>query len=371
VRLGEPEAAATDIVAFARTTPVRAVVAADDEGALAAALAATQLGLPHHAPDAVVRARSKLRSREAFRDAGLPGPSFRPVPLDADAREEARVTRFPCVLKPLVLSASRGVMRADDEPSFVRAFDRIAALLRRRDVAAAGGEEGRAILVEDYLPGDEVAVEGLCVDGHLHVLAVFDKPDPLTGPTFEETIYVTPSRRSAASRAAIEDTTARAVSALGLGEGPVHAELRVEGARITPLEIAPRSIGGLCSRALRFAGGESLEEIVLARAVGLVRRPPEREARASGVMMVPIPGAGVLRGVRGEAEARAVPGIEDVRLTIPVGDRVVPLPEGARYLGFLFARAGTPGEVEDALRAAHGTLAFDIRDEPSSQERAC
>lgn len=342
------------LAAFARERPVGAVVAADDDGALLAARASAALGLPHHAPGAVAAALDKARTREAFRAAGLAAPAFEVVPLDADAGAAAARVGFPCVVKPLTLSASRGVIRADDAAQFAAAFARAAAIVR----ASPGAPP--ALLIERYVPGVEVTLEGLMDRGALVPLAVFDKPDPLEGPFFEETIYVTPSRLGDALQEAVRDTAARAAAALGLGHGPVHAELRIDGETVWPLEIAPRSIGGLCSRALRFAGGRTLEDVLLAHALGRPGARPRREAAASGVMMIPIPRAGTLRGVAGLDAARAVEHVDDVRITIPAGERLVPLPEGARYLGFVFARAVTPAAVERALRRAHRSLEFDI-----------
>ncbi|HEY2953758.1 MAG TPA: ATP-grasp domain-containing protein [Candidatus Eisenbacteria bacterium] len=357
---GAPERAAREIAAFAQRHPLDAVLAADDEGAILAALAAETLGLAH-APVAAVRAaRSKLATREAFARAGLPTPWFERHPVAGDPAAIARRIEYPCVLKPLFLAASRGVIRADDPAQFAAAFRRIAALLARPEVAAEGGEEARAILVERYIPGIEVALEGLVSAGRLRVLALFDKPDPLEGPFFEETIYVTPSRLPEARQEAVAAMAQRAIAALGLSHGPVHAELRLDERDVWPLEIAPRSIGGLCSRALRFGAEVSLEELILRHALGMSVGSLEREARASGVMMIPIPRAGILRGVAGIEEARRVAGVEDARITIPAGREVVPLPEGNRYLGFLFARADRPEEVEGALREAHRRLSFDI-----------
>jgi biotin carboxylase len=353
------------IVHHAERTPIAAVIAADDDGVILAALAAGRLGLRHHPAEAARAARHKRDARAAFAAAGMPGPRVSAWPVDGDPARAAAAGPYPCVLKPLALSASRGVIRADDPAAFVAAFARIAALLARPEVAAAaeavgGREAARTILVEEYLEGPEVALEGLMEDGALRTLALFDKPDPLEGPIFEETIYVTPSRLDRARRHAVHDEVARGAAALGLAEGPIHAELRLGRATPVVLEIAPRSIGGLCSRALRFTGGVSLEALILMRALGRDTRGIEREPAASGVMMIPIPRGGVLRGVEGREAALAVPGVEDVRITIAPGTRVVPLPEGARYLGFVFARRATPAEAEAALRAAHAALNIDI-----------
>ncbi len=348
------------IVEFAARHPLDAVLATDDEGVVLAAMAAEALGLRHHAPAAVRTARSKLSSREAFVRAGLPSPRFERFSLDDDPAALARRVEFPCVVKPLFLAASRGVIRADDPAQLAAAVRRVGALLARPELAAQGGMLAREVLVEGYIPGVEVALEGLVSRGRLRTLALFDKPDPLEGPFFEETIYVTASRLDAAVQAAFEVCAARAVEALGLNDGPVHAELRVNERGVFPLEIAPRSIGGLCSRALRFGDGVSLETLILRHALGMETDSLERESCGSGVMMIPIPRAGTLEEVRGLEAARRVALIEDVRISIPAGQDLVPLPEGNRYLGFIFARGETPEGVEAALRESHGRLTFDI-----------
>ena len=358
----EPAAAAAELFRQVSERRPRAIVGVDDETAVIAALASEALGLPHNPIAAVAAARNKARSRTLLREAGVPVPWFEVLPAGSrGAALEAAAARFlyPCVVKPLVLSASRGVIRADDPASLCAAFQRVAALLRLPEVAEKREPDLDKILIEGYLPGPEVALEGLLTAGKLRVLAIFDKPDPLEGPFFEETLYVTPSRLPEADQAAIAAMSARAATALGLREGPIHAELRLtaEGPRV--LEVAARSIGGLCGRTLRFGAGLSLEEVILGHALG---RAPEssRETKAAGVLMLPIPRRGVLKGVSGVEAAKAVPGIEDVVVTARLDEELVPLPEGASYLGFAFARAGTPAEVEAALRQAHARLRFEI-----------
>jgi len=359
--LADPEAAARAIEAFARANPVRAIVAADDEGALTAALAAQALGLPHHPPEAVRAARSKLLTRERLAAAGLPCPWFEPVALSEEPEAAAARLRYPCVLKPLALAASRGVMRADDPAGGAAALRRLAALLARPDARMADGAPATSVLAEGYVPGAEVAVEGVLTRGRFRVLAIFDKPDPLEGPTFEETIYVTPTRLDLAQRRAVVEGAQAALRALGLVHGPVHAELRLDPSCAWVLEIAPRSIGGLCSRALRFGAGVSLEELILRHALGREIDALEREREASGVMMIPIPARGRLGAVRGVEAARAVPGVDEVQISIRPGQLVEPLPEGARYLGFIFARGAAPAQAEAALREAHRKRSFDIQ----------
>ncbi len=347
VDLRRPERAAEAVVRLAERIGLDAVVAVDDGGVATAALAGERLGLPHNPPVAAAATRDKAAMRRAFGAAGIPQPGFRVL----RPGDDAGAVDLPAVLKPVALSASRGVIRADDPAAARAAAARLRAIL-----ADAGEDPDGPILVETYEPGSEVAVEALLRGGELEVLAVFDKPDPLEGPYFEETIYVTPSRLGPERLRRVEETAAAAAAALGLREGPVHAELRVAGDRIRMLELAARSIGGLCSRALRFGAGISLEEVILRHALGLPLGDHAREGAASGVMMLPIRRAGTLREVRGLDAARAVPGVSGVRITIAPGRPVVPLPEGDRYLGFAFARGGTPEEVEAALRAADAAL---------------
>ena len=348
IDLRRPERAAEAIVELARDRPLDAVVAADDGGVVTAAIAATRLGLPSNPPEAASRARNKIALRRALAAAGVSQPRFAELPPGGDVA----AVGFPAVLKPAGLAMGRGVIRADDAEGARESERRI-----RKIVAAAGDDPATPLLLEEYVPGVEVAVEALLRDGRMETLAVFDKPDPLEGPYFEETIYVTPSRLPEETHTAVERLVAAAAAAVGLREGPVHAEVRLDGPRMWAIELAARSIGGLCGRTLRFGLGVRLEELILRHALGLpLEGRLRREEAAAGVMMLPIPGAGTLRGVSGQDEARAVPGISDLRITIPLGGRMVPLPEGDRYLGFMFARGAGPDEVESALRTAHARL---------------
>jgi len=349
------------IVEFAREHPLDGVVGVEDETTVTANEASLALGLPHNPGEAVRLTRHKLRARERLRKAGIPVPQFWKFSTEEDPRIAARHVGYPCVLKPLFLSASRGVIRANDGESFALAFERVKRLLADPEILKKGGEAAGWILVESYIQGDEVAVEGLLVGGELKVLAIFDKPDPLEGPFFEETIYVTPSRFSEERQRHIIEMTARTAFAVGLREGPLHAELRLNEEGIWPLEVAARSVGGLCSRALRFGAGMSLEELIIRHALGMDLESLERERRAAGVMMIPIPRGGILKRFGGMESARAIPGIEQVVQSIPTGQSVVPLPEGARYLGFIFARATDPAAAETALREAYRRLEIVIR----------
>ena len=340
------------IVDFASNRPLSSVVAVDDGGTVLAASAAAALGIPHSPIDAVEAARDKARMRQRFLAAGLLTPSFRVIAIDAEPEPIAPTLRYPCVVKPLELSGSQGVIRVDSATEFPSVFRRVGAIVAR--CSRNGGHP--SLLVEDFIDGVEVAVEALLRRGELEVLAIFDKPDPLTGPFFEETIYVTPSRLQETARALVEETTAQATRALGLTDGPIHAELRLTPDGPWVLEVAARSIGGLCSRTLRFGSGISLEELILREAAGLPLPEHVREGRAAGVMMLPIRKTGVLREVAGRSKARRVDGIDGLVITIPPGEPLIPLPEGDRYLGFMFARGETPDAVETALRQAHAQL---------------
>jgi len=356
----DPAAAAREAAEFARTHPLDAVVPVDDDTTVAAAAISAALGLPHNSVASAAAARDKHLMRALLARAGVPVPRYTLASLDEDPGAVAASVGYPCVVKPLFLSASRGVIRADDPEALWVAVTRLRAILEDPEVAERGGEAARHYLVEAFVPGQEVALEGLLLKGELQVLALFDKPDPLEGPFFEETIYVTPSRLPAGVQAELAAATARAAEALGLREGPVHAELRWNEAGPWVIEIAARSIGGLCSRTLRFGTGLALEELILRHALGMEIPSLEREARAAGVMMLPIPRRGTLREIRGQEAALAVPGVEEIAITAHPGQELVPLPEGAAYLGFLFARAETTEEVEAALRKAHRRLDFVI-----------
>ena len=353
------EGATDQIVEFASEYPLKAIVSTDDDGVVLAAMASDALGLSHNPLVAVRAARDKYQTRQALAAAGMRTPEYRRFSVDDDPVEIAPRVDYPCVVKPLALAASRGVMRADDPDQFVVAFRRLGSILGGIEHADAT-PVGDQILVEGFIPGVEVAVEGILIDGELLVLAIFDKPDPLDGPFFEETIYVTPSRHPKQVQVEIVDATRQAVAALGLTEGPIHAEMRVNTEGVWMLEVAPRSIGGYCSRALRFGTDVGLEELILEHALNRPLTSTEPATPASGVMMIPIPKAGILCEVRNVAQALEVPGIDDIRLTLPVGQAVVPLPEGSQYLGFIFSRAENPQEAEAALREAHAQLHFVI-----------
>ena len=353
VDFSRPQRAAARIVAHCLKEPVDAIVPVDDEGVMAGALAAAELGLGHNPIAAVAATRDKAKLRRTLSAAGLRQPSFRLIEGGDDAVRPATEVGWPCVLKPLSMAASRGVIRADDAASAAAATARVRAII----------SEGRAgpLLIESYVPGPELALEGLLRGGRLEVLALFDKPDPLEGPFFEETIYVTPSRQPPGIQRRIARICADAAAALGLREGPLHAEVRLPDSEVWVIDMAARSIGGLCSRTLQFGLGVSLEELLLRHALDLPIENLERTPEASGVMMLPIPEPGVLQEVRGVEAAGRVPGIEGLEITVARGRPLRPLPEGDRYLGFLFASGATSEFVEQALRRAYSELEIVIK----------
>ncbi len=356
---GELERGVTQILAYDQRYPLTAIVGVDDETILLAAAASQALNLPHNSPLSVSLSSNKFRFREAIAASGLPSPDFRLLSLKEDPGLVAGEAAYPCVLKPLHLSGSRGVIRVDDMVAFEVAFERIAAILAQADAGAPNEQAAQHILMEAFIPGLEVALEGLLWQGELEVLALFDKPDPLDGPFFEETLYVTPSRLPGPRQSAIVETTARAARVLGLASGPIHAELRVNVSGIYVIELAARSIGGYCGRSLSFQDS-SLEDLILRQAIGMPLPKVERDTGASGAMMIPIPAAGKLLSVGGLTAARATSGIESVDITVPIGEELLPLPEGYRYLGFIIAKAETADDVEAALRCAHAALSFEI-----------
>ena len=359
-----PAVATQIIVEFSETYPIAAIVGVDDDTTLLATAALEALGLPHNPVDSAKATRNKYLLRHTLATNGVSVPAYQRVSIHDDAAEIAAKlgtdthVSFPCIIKPLSLSASRGVIRADTPAEFVEAFQRTTKLLHA--LQESTDPPAQYLLVEDYIPGIEVALEGMLLDGELKTLALFDKPDPLEGPFFEETLYVTPSRLSMEIQAALHRATVEAADALGLIHGPIHAELRYNDTGAHLIEIAARTIGGLCARTLRFGTGMSLEELVIRHAIGQQVEELQREQQAAGVMMIPVPKAGILGEVRGKTAAYCVDGIVEVNITIPIGGEVVPLPEGARYLGFIFARAETPEAVESALREAHRQLEFVI-----------
>ncbi len=365
VHFEEPETAAAAVLGALRGQQVSGVLALGDRPAVAASYAARGLGVWHNHPSAIEACRSKERMREVFREAGLRVPWFHVFPLTPAPEPALSDIPFPCVVKPLSLSASQGVMRANTRDEFVAAVDRLRRLLESPEVRATREANLDRMLVEAYIPGKEFAVEGLLSGGVLRVLAIFDKPDPLEGPFFEETIYVTPSRLPEAQQDAIARCAQDAVGALGLVHGPIHAEFRMNDDGVWPLEVAPRPIGGLCARALRFTPDSItepilLEELLLRHALGLPGADWPRERAASGVMMIPVPHSGVLENVEGEEAARATLGVTELHITARLHDCVAAWPEGSSYLGFLFARGESPQQVESALREAHSKLRFTL-----------
>jgi biotin carboxylase len=375
-RFANPEEAAATAIGALRKNPLDAILALGDAPAVAASYAARGLGIPFNHPAAVEACHHKLRSREVLRDAGLfhlsraasptAGFWFRTIPLLPEPEPSLLGIQYPCVLKPLSLSASQGVMRANNHDEFHSAARRLLRLLERPELQLKSNSRSPIALVEQYIPGVEVAVEGILVDGELKVLAIFDKPDPLQGPFFEETIYVTPSGLSAAEQSAIRRSAREAIRAIGLSHGPVHAEFRINDRGVWPIEIAPRPIGGMCAASLEFVSANhaepiALEELILRHAIGENISSWQREPAASAVMMIPVPSSGILEKVEGIDAAKSVANVRNVQITARLHDSIVAWPEGSSYLGFIFAKAENAEAAERALRDSHSKLHFEIR----------
>jgi hypothetical protein len=392
IRFYDEDASVAAILESAAARPLDGLLVVGDRPTVIGARVAEHLGLPWHPPAAAAAARHKQLTRERLRDAGLPVPWFFAVALGASSPQPLVPSplSYPCILKPVALSGSRGVMRVDDGEGLAAAIARLKALIRQPEVRAERNDAHETALLEGFIPGREYALEGLMHHGGLHTLAILDKPDPLDGPFFEETIYLTPSAANDDTQRAIVDAVARAAHALGLHHGPIHAECRVnpstgsgQSPEVFVLEVAARPIGGLCARALRLVGVRSryslsrrderenrdpsplepLEEVLLRHALGEDPSPYRREAAASGVMMIPIPRRGIFRQVDGVDEARAVAGVVELHIAAKTDQLLVPLPEGASYLGFIFARGADPDTVDRALRKAHAHLVFTINPE--------
>jgi biotin carboxylase len=366
VRFDAPQHAAGRALQEFRKRHFDGIIALGDRPTLAAAYTARGLGISANHPVAVEACHSKLRMREIFREVGLPTPWFRAIPLSPAPEPALLGLRYPCVIKPLSLSASQGVMRADNREDFLAAVLRLKQLFDRPELRSQRESDFSQALAEEYIPGAEVAVEGILVNGAFKLLAIFDKPDPLEGPFFEETIYITPSRLPAAQQCAIHRAAEDAARAVGLSHGPVHAEFRVNERGVWPVEIAPRPIGGLCARSLEFGSPQhrhliGLEELILRHAIGEEISGWQREELASGVMMIPVPSSGVLESIHGIEDAQHVRCITEIEVTARIRDTILAWPEGSSYLGFIFAKAEMPNHVEDSLRSAHSRLRFNIR----------
>lgn len=349
----DPQQAIEPILRAHRQQPFTGVVATDDSAVSLAAHAASAMNLPHNSPEAVKLTHRKDLARQCLSQHGVPVPEHQRIDLQGDLSTQAGKLAYPCVIKPLSLSGSRGVIRVNTVEECINACQRVKRIVND----ATDAESRRYLLVETYIPGLEVAVEAMLNRGELQILALFDKPDPMEGPCFEETYYITPSRLSAAKQSLITQRVKDACKAYGLVNGPVHAELRLHEHEAWILEVAARTIGGQCAQLLRYGTGYGLEELVIHQASGKPVQP-EQQKLSAGVLMIPIPEAGILRRVEGLARARRTPHILDVEISVREGYEMVPLPEGSAYLGFIFAQGPDPESVEMALRASHACLKF-------------
>jgi biotin carboxylase len=356
----KPQETIKKISEYHQTKPFRAIIGIDEETVILAAMACEVIGLKSNSVSAVQATRDKYRLRRLISDGGLKSPKFDLFSINEHNENLGKEIHYPCVLKPTFLSASRGVIRVNNEQEFSDAFSLIRHLLSQKDIKKKGGESAGKIMMEGYIPGKEVALEGIMVGGKLKVFAIFDKPDPLEGPYFIETIYVTPSRHPEKVQAQIVSETNRVLETIGLTHGPIHCELRLNSEGAWIVEVAARSIGGLCSRVLKFQNGISLEEVILRHAIGETIHHIYREEKSAGVMMIPVPKAGILKEVRGLEEIRSISGIENVVISIGLDQTVTPPPIGSKYLGFIFADGKLPGEVEQTIREVYNQLEIEI-----------
>lgn len=336
------------------------VVATDDYTTGLAARIAKYLGLPHNNPDAVQLTQRKDLARTCLSRHGVCIPEHQRIDLNQDSqtiKDQIDGLVFPVVVKPVALSASRGVIRANNLAELESAIERVRCLLISMN--DLDDDAKRYLLIEEFISGREVAFEGMLSSGQLSVLTIFDKPDPLEGPFFEESYYITPTALSQELQDKIQAVLENACQAYGLSEGPVHAECRLRDDEVFVIEIAARTIGGLCGRLLNVGTGYSLEELVLTQAMG---KPInfEKQEQAAGVLMIPIPQAGVFKRVEGLLDAQRILFVDEINIQIREGHELVPLPEGASYLGFIFAYAPTTQQAEQALRDAHAKLKFVI-----------
>lgn len=342
--LGQVTAAVTD-------RDIKTVIGTDDRTVELAAELSKSFGLNFNDPQSIRYTRRKDLARVCLRHSAVNIPDFQIITLDETDKKITCEIDFPVVVKPIALSGSRGVIRANSHEEFTAALQCLQTILEQTDQH----DEKNKALVERYIPGYEYAYEGLLQHGELMTLAIFDKPDLMEGPYFEETYYITPSRLSPAIQQAIKEAVSAACLAYGLQQGPIHAEVKLYDDKIWFIEMASRTVGGQCARLFSYATGLSLEETVLAQAAGLsIKQAPMQDA--AGVLMIPIKKRGLLRRVEGLLQASKVEFIEDIEISIQEGYELVPLPEGDSYLGFIFAKAPTPGQVEQALRDAYDMI---------------
>lgn len=341
------------ILSAARQRPFAAILGTDDSTTALAAMASEQLGLPHNDPASVELTQRKDLARACLHQHKVSAPQYQQIDLKREVASQVDDFLFPAVVKPVALSGSRGVIRVNTIDELEQACQRIKKILQQE--LQLNEDSRRYVLLEEYIPGDEVAVEGLLVKGKLQILTIFDKPEPMEGPFFEETYYISPSRLPDAVQCEVQATIQAACGAYGLREGPVHAECRINDNGVWVLEVAARTIGGMCGHLLSFGIGQSLEALVIQHALNLPIQI-NKDTGAAGVLMIPIPKAGVLKRVEGILKAQRVEHIDEVNIQISSGHVIQTLPEGSSYLGFIFSYADTPAQVESALRQAHACL---------------
>lgn len=340
---------------------VSGVLASDDWDVVAAAMIADKLGLRFVGVETALAATNKFLMRQRLRNGGAVVPDFQCFAIGDNAGEIAKSLRFPVVIKPTYGQGSLGVIRADTVDEFEKAFQYTSRIIVDLDMRPSAVRDRSGILVEQYIPGEEYTVELLMHEGKPYSLAVFEKPDPLEGPYFEEGIYVTPIRRDEKIRSLLVEAAIRGSRALGIETGPCHCELRLSGELPYILEIAARPIGGFCSQVFADLMGFDLHDLVLQNAVGLpVMPPPIADGVALGVMMLPVPGRGNLARVSGVDRALDIDGIMSVKIHVEAGSRILPYPEQSCYIGTVLATGSSADEVVARLKSAAKAVSFEL-----------
>ena len=346
-------AAHKEILKENQKRPFTGILGSDDQTVELAAYAAKTLKLPHNPPRAALYSHRKDLARAQLSLTGCPVPIHCLLDLNLPVKNQMAGLPWPCVIKPLNMSASRGVIRTNNKDEFITACERL------RPIIADSQEEfeQRHLLIEDYIDGIEIAYEGFLQNGELETITIFDKPDPLTGPYFAETIYVTPTALSDELQLSIKKVIQKACLAYGLRSGAIHAECRIDSEnRIWILEVASRTIGGDCARVLDNENF-SIEELAILLAIGQPVTPYIAE-QARGVMMIPIRQKGLLKRVEGLLQASKIKHIDKIDIIIGEGHELIPLPEGNQYLGYIFASAESTEQVTAAIREAYALLKF-------------
>lgn len=353
VNFDDTESALKEIIKENNKKPFAGILGSDDQTVELAAQAAKVLHLPHNPPEAAQYSHRKDLARAKLTLADRNVPFHCLLNLTKPIKNQIIDLPLPCVVKPLNMSASRGVIRVDNTEQLKVACERLRPIL----ADSPNIFEQTHILIEAYIDGIEIAYEGYLQNKKLNTITIFDKPDQLTGPYFAETIYVTPSSLDNDLQLAIKMEIEKSCKAYGLVTGSIHAECRIDkNNKVWILEIASRTIGGDCARILDN-NNYSLEEMAILLSIGKnITIKKSKKARA--VMMIPIKQKGLLKRVEGLSLANKVKHIDSIDIIINQGHELIPLPEGNQYLGYIFSSADTSEKATEAIRMAYDILTF-------------